>query len=555
MQLKQIPLRVHLRPVQANRQKPEVTSPEPTSLCSSQKRAQQVKELLRLSNLLRADIGLNEVLHRIASSTGTCTGFGILVVCLTEEGNTYTQPVAFVGASEEGEQLIRTHPMTIDQMHALMRPEFRISQSYFISHDHKDVLAGITVVRPNLPMVENASDAWHAEDTLITPLISPRAQKLLGFLSLDNPENGKIPTAEDMEMIELFAQQAAIAIDNARVLQEHERERVELEQGIAELREDMERIRNGDVSVRVRTTHKKLQPIGETINSVMHEMSSILGSTQQIMQVIDEHTRNVHYTSELLAHDTEQQDQQIKRIAQVIDTFATVIHQVSDSAVGLAKIATEATEATRAGQEVVDRAIDGMSKVRDTTLQSERTMKHLSESGQEVNETLNAVTDLNTRMHLLALNAAIEAARAGEQGHGFVVVAQEIRTLSMNCAEASRKVAGYVRTMQQETATTAHSVGENTQQVVDQTELVMHTGLTLDAIDIATTRMENLVQNICTVADTQAQNSRHVVHAVGEIRHMTSEINAHMQDVRQSVAHLTEQTNALRSRLSPYRVV
>ncbi len=182
-------------------------------------------------------------------------------------------------------------------------------------------------------------------------------------------------------------------------------------------------------------------------------------------------------------------------------------------------------------------------------------MKHLSESGQEVNETLNAVTDLNTRMHLLALNAAIEAARAGEQGHGFVVVAQEIRTLSMNSAEASRKVAGYIRTMQQETATTAHSVGQNTQQVVDETELVMQTGFTLDAIDIATTRMESLVQNICTVTDTQAQNSRHVVHAVGEIRHTTSEINARMQDVRQSVAHLTEQTNALRSHLSPYRVV
>ena len=555
MQLKQIPLRVRLRPVQANRQKPVVTSPTPTSLCASQKRAQQIKELLRLSHLLRADIGLNEVLQRIVASMSACTGFGILVVCLTEEGNIYTQPVAFAGASEEGEQLIRTHPMTIDQMHSLMRPEFRISQSYFVSHDQKDILAGITIVRPNIPTVENASDAWHAEDILITPLISPRAQKLLGFLSLDNPEDGKIPTAEHIEMIELFAQQAAIAIDNARIFQEHERDRVELEQGIAELREDMERIRSGDVNVRVRTTHKKLQPIGEAINSVMREMSSILGNTQQIMQAVDEHTRNVHYTSELLAHATEQQDQQITRIAQVIDAFATIIHQVSDSAVSLVTMATEATEATHAGQDVVDRAIDGMSKVRDTTLQSERTMKHLNESGQEVNETLNAVTDLNTRMHLLALNAAIEAARAGEQGHGFVVVAQEIRTLSMNSAEASRKVAGFIRTMQQETATTAHSVGQNTQQVVDQTELVMQTGLTLDAIDSATTRMESLVQNIHSVADTQVQRSRHVVHAVGEIRHTTSEINAHMQDVRQSVAHLTEQTNALRSRLSPYRVV
>ncbi len=511
--------------------------------------------MLRLSNLLRADIGLNEVLSNIAASTSSCTGFGTLVVCLIDEGSTYTRPVAFAGMSPENEQLLRTHPLTLEQMNALMQPEFRISQSYFISHEYKDVMAGITVVVPYISVAGDATnDTWHPEDNLIIPLISLRVQKQLGFLSLDNPENGKIPSTEDIEVIELFAQQAATAIDNARIFQEHERERVALEQGIAELREDMERIRNGNVSVQVRTSHKKLQPIGEVINGIMQEMSGILKSTQQVVQAVDEHMRKAQQSSELLVHDTQQQEQQVTRIAHGIDAFATVIHQVSDSAALLEQMATEATEATRVGQEVVDRAIDGMSKVRETTLQSERTMKHLSESGQEVNETLNAITDLNTRMHLLALNAAIEAARAGEQGHGFVVVAQEIRMLSLNCSEAVRKIGGYIRTVQQETAASAHSVGQNTQQVVDQTELVVQTGLTLDAIDNVTTRMASLVQNISATADTQAQGSRFVVHAVGEIRHMTHDINAHMSDMRQSAAHLMDLTNALRSRLLAYNV-
>ncbi|GAC1389995.1 MAG: hypothetical protein NVS4B11_02820 [Ktedonobacteraceae bacterium] len=557
-QRKPIPLRVRIRSVseqRSNGQKQMASTSSHTEHCELQQRTQQIKELLRLGNLLRADVGLNEVLHRIAASISACTGFRILVINMLEEDNERVCPVAFAGTSEEGEQLIRTNPVTVEQMYTLMRPEFRISQSYFISHEHKDVLAGITVVRPNIVITENAMDVWHPDDVLITPLASPREQKLLGFLSLDSPEDEKVPTAEHIEVVELFAQQAAIAIDNAHIFQERERERSALEDSITELREDMERIRNGDLSVQVRTTHQKLQPIGEAINSTVREISSILGSTQQVMQAVDGHTRNVQYTSDLLAHDTEQQDQQVKRISQVIDTFATVIHQVSDSAASLAKMAVEATEATRAGQNVVDRAIDGMGKVREATLQSERTMKHLSESGQEVNETLKAVTDLNTRMHLLALNAAIEAARAGEQGQGFVVVAQEIRTLSMSCAEASRKVASYIRTIQQETTATAHSVGHNTQQVVDQTELVTQTGLMLYAIDASTLRMASLVQNICSTTDSQAQSSRLVVHAVGEIQRMTNEINEHMRDMHQSVAYLTELTNALRSRLAFFRVV
>ncbi len=539
MQQKQIPLRVRLRPSSSNGLESVATLPTPTSSHVFQ---QRMKELLRLSTLLNATGELDEALATIAGSVSACTGFGTLIVHLIKEDDIYIHPVLFVGMSEEDEQRFRIQPLTIEQMYNLVRAEVHIGQSYFVAQ------------RPNTSPVEPV-DVWHVEDRLITPLFSTRVQKLLGFLSLGKSENGHIPTAEDTEIVEFFAQQLTTAIDNAHIFQEQERERVALEQGIMALCEDMERIRNGDVSVQVRPTHKKLQPIGEAINGVLREISTILGSTQQVIQAVEEHTRNVHATSELLTHDTEQQDQQITRIAHVIDAFATIIHQVSDNAALLERMATEATEATRTGQDVVDRAIDGMGKVRETTLQSERTMKRLSESGQEVNETLNAVTDLNTRMHLLALNAAIEAARAGEQGQGFVVVAQEIRTLSMNCAEASRKVASYIRTMQQETAATAHSVGQNTQQVVDQTELVTQTGLTLDAIDNATTRMASLVQNISATADMQAQNSRHVVHAVGEIRHMTSDINAHMHDVGQSVAHLTELTHALRSRLSVFRTM
>ena len=56
-------------------------------------------------------------------------------------------------------------------------------------------------------------------------------------------------------------------------------------------------------------------------------------------------------------------------------------------------------------------------------------------------------------MNLLALNTAIEAVRAGEQGQGFVVIAQEILSLAVSCAEAARKVASRIRAIQNEITT------------------------------------------------------------------------------------------------------
>jgi len=80
---------------------------------------------------------------------------------------------------------------------------------------------------------------WHPDDALIVPLYSPRKKKLLGLLSLDDPEDGKIPTLESLEVAELFANQAAVAIDNARIFQERDAEHRALEEGIALLRDDL----------------------------------------------------------------------------------------------------------------------------------------------------------------------------------------------------------------------------------------------------------------------------------------------------------------------------
>src|SRR5947209_5724841 len=97
---------------------------------------QHIKELLRLTNVLRAGLSLNEVLQQIVTSISACTGFGSLVINLVEEGKDYLVPVAFAGTSPEAERIIREAPLTIEQMRRLMRPEFRISQSYFISHEY-----------------------------------------------------------------------------------------------------------------------------------------------------------------------------------------------------------------------------------------------------------------------------------------------------------------------------------------------------------------------------------------------------------------------------------
>ncbi len=555
-----VPLRVRFRPPADQTQwergqtlsaKVQPEGPGLTNTSEAQQHARQIRELLRMANILRAGISLHEVLQQIAASITNCTGFRMLSISLVE-GDRLSR-VAFAGISEEMEQLLRETHDPIEKMVRVMRPEFRISQSYFISHEHIGIFSGTTVV-VSKTIDERNDGGWHPEDVLIVPLFNRGDQAPLGFFSVDDPEDGKVPTLETIEVLELFACQAAVAIENARIFREREEERVALEESIMLLREDMEQIQRGDLRKRTHPAHPKLQPIADAINTMVEEISGILGSMQMVTQGVDEHMRNVQHTSEFLVRDTGQQERQVHQISYVVGEIADMMHYVSDRAGILSKTAVEAVEVTLEAQGAVDRAVDGMTMVREATMQSARTMKRLSESGHEINKTVLASTDLTMRLHHLSLNAAIEASRAGEHGKGFAIVAQEVRTLALSSAEAAQNIGTYIRTIQQETTAVSQSVEQSTQQVVMQTELVTQTGVALEAISVITEQLANLIQGICATAENQVQGSQLVVSAVGEILRMTADITQHMREMQQSLSHLVELTNSLRSRLSMFRI-
>jgi methyl-accepting chemotaxis protein len=539
--------------VRGHEQPAEVEAFPNVGTLRAMQQTRQIKELIRLGNILRAELGLDEVLHQIVAAISTCTGFRIAVINLIQEDGEHLSSVAFAGVSQENQQILREAHDPVEKMARFMRPAFRISQSYFISHEHASEFADfVTVIQTTEENYE--AGGWHPDDMFIVPLFSPRKKQLLGFLSLDDPEDGKLPTLESIEVIELFANQAAVAIDSAFIFQEREAERKALEEAIASLRTDLEQIQHGDLRVRIHAEHEKIRPLGDAINTMIEEISSILGDVQMVTQAVDEHTREVQHSTELLVRDASQQEREVGHISLVVEEIAATMNELSVRADKLSQVTVEARDVTHDGQNAAMRAVEGMGKVRETTLLSAHVMKRLSESGQEINEAVIAITDLTTRMNLLALNAAIEATRAGEHGQGFAVVAQEIRTLAVNSASAARKIASDIRTIQQQTTSVSQSVEQNTLEVVNQTEMVTQMGVALEAIGIVTEQIMGLGQSICVAADRQSEGSHMVAGAVEQISQMTSEITQHMRRMQQSLAHMVELTNSLRSRLSIFRI-
>jgi GAF domain-containing protein len=98
---------------------------------------------------------------------------------------------------------------------------FRIGQCYYLPWSDLWVRENIHGVKSeqSTPVGISEAEAWHPQDLLYVPLYG-RGGRIVGLIGLDDPHDARRPSTESLQIIELFAQEAALAIENAALLDE-----------------------------------------------------------------------------------------------------------------------------------------------------------------------------------------------------------------------------------------------------------------------------------------------------------------------------------------------
>src|SRR5262249_39834661 len=109
-----------------------------------ERRIRQIKEIVRIGTALRADVGLAQTLARIVAAASATLGFRVAVLNLVHPGADCLEVVAAVGLDEAERRRLMEAPPPAGRILAVMRPEFCISHSYFIGHEYKHLLEGVT---------------------------------------------------------------------------------------------------------------------------------------------------------------------------------------------------------------------------------------------------------------------------------------------------------------------------------------------------------------------------------------------------------------------------
>lgn len=202
------------------------------------------------------------------------------------------------------------------------------------------------------------------------------------------------------------------------------------------------RIAKGDLTAKLDSRSER-DILANSLNMMAENLKNITKELLQAVSVVSSSS------SEILAGTSQLSATATETATAVSETTATVeeVKQTSfvtrNKAKFVAEISQKAVEVSISGKDSTQATIEGIHKIGTQMEMIAESIIKLSEQSRAIAEIISVVKDIAEQTNLLAVNASIEAARAGEQGKGFVVVAQEIKSL----ADQSKLATTQVRTI------------------------------------------------------------------------------------------------------------
>jgi methyl-accepting chemotaxis protein len=246
---------------------------------------------------------------------------------------------------------------------------------------------------------------------------------------------------------------------------------------------------------------------------------------------LDEAMEQVRLASEQVASAGQQIASGSQALAQGASEQAASIEEISASTQELRSGAGQMALAAREAQRGAETSRTQVAAGRERMNALSDAIDRIRASSEETAKIVRTIDEIAFQTNLLALNAAVEAARAGDAGRGFAVVAEEVRSLAIRSAEASRNTAALI---EGSVAQTRAGVTLN-QQVLEQ----------LARIDTEATRVVAQVEAIAALGQAQADGVSQIAVAVDQLNAVTQQVAANAEESASASEELSGQSQMM----------
>lgn len=335
-------------------------------------------------------------------------------------------------------------------------------------------------------------------DGSLSPTTDPRG-KINGHVFL-----GRDITASEAEL-------RAAAQENARL---SNAQKIVVES----LRAAMQALSEGNLTMRIETAFDgEYEALRDDFNSAVHSLDkAVVAIIDSAASILDE-SGNISDAADDLSRRTEQQAATLEETAAAISELTASVASAAEGAKQANDVVSNARENAETSGAVVQRAVEAMGKIENSSVQ--------------ISRIIGVIDEIAFQTNLLALNAGVEAARAGDAGRGFAVVASEVRGLAQRSSEAAREITNLISTS-----------GEHVKQGVS---LVGRAGEALNEIVASVGGIAEHVSAIATSAREQSTGLEEINTAMNRLDQVTQKNVAMFEETTAASHTMKKEANTL----------
>ncbi|GBF81976.1 methyl-accepting chemotaxis protein [Aphanothece sacrum] len=373
------------------------------------------------------------------------------------------------------------------------------------------------------------------------------------------------PRQWDTAQVSFFSQVAAqigFALERADLIEKQQKSEEEQRQGKEQLQKralelliEVDPVSRGDLTIRAKVTEDEIGTIADSYNATIENLRKIVTQVQGVAGQLTVTTNANEVAVRDLSEESFHQAQDISGALESLQAMNISIRAVAANAELAETTVQKATETVEAGEEAMNRTVDGIMAIRQTVAETAKKVKRLGESSQKISKVVNLISSFADQTNLLALNASIEAAHAGEEGRGFAVVADEVRSLARQSAQATSEIETLVASIQAETNDVVAAMEAGTEQVVTGTKLVDETRKSLNQITVASAQITELVEAIAKAAVEQSQTSQTVTQTMIQVAAISDKTSQEAALVSDSFKQLLMVAQSLEESVRQFKVI
>lgn len=341
---------------------------------------------------------------------------------------------------------------------------------------------------------------------------------------------------------------------------------------------------DGDLTIEpVHVKNKdELGDLADSFNGMMHNLRNLVrqvhtsaeqvaASSEELMASAEqttEATNQITASIQEVSGGSKKQELSSEESSEAMNEMMAGVQLVAATTTTVASVSSEATKEADEGDEAIQRVVEQMDKINESTNDSATVISQLEERSSAIVKIIEVITGIADQTNLLALNAAIEAARAGEHGKGFAVVADEVRKLAEQSKSSADQIAGLIGEIQSDTKHAVRTMARGTDEVASGIAVVQEAGAGFKRIQHSISQMSSQIQEISVVAQRMSQSAEKVNISINQVANVAKQTSmnaetvaatseeqlASMEEITASSTALSKRAEELLTQINQFKV-